>query len=201
MSFKKLSKGVFAEISETTTTKSAVQSFTEMHEAELNELIGDYSRPTLKKTRDYYDAPLLEEYKEAIERYKQFTNNPSFIELINTLSELENRIIKSNSILNLEIKLARQKQNVGDTQKEWVIAKSHFKQEGANQYERVYLGKVLEDGRIEDTDGNVYDERQGRALEQKAVTICVSRMKAKLEGHQSLDSIQAKLARLAPGEP
>lgn len=191
--YKQMSKGVFSGITETRNAKSALQVFVSTHEEEVADLEQDYSMQRSKFRRDHHDPELLEEYKKDLKVYKDFISNSKFVEMINMLGELENRMIKSNAILNLEIKIRRQKQKVGDTQKEWLIAQTQFKQEGLNQFERVYIGKVLDDGRYEDSKGITYEKNQISKLEHKAVGMCVSKMTEKLNAHKSLQQIKSSL--------
>lgn len=191
--YKQMSKGVFSEITETRNAKSAMQVFVSTHEQEVADLKLDYDGHNYKRRRDYHDKELLEEYSEEAKLYKEFISNPKFIEMINMLGELENRMIKSNAILNLEIKIRKQKQKVGSKEKEWLIAQTQFKQEGLNQFERVYIGKVLDDGRYEDSSGLTYEKNQISKLEKKAVGMCVPKMTEKLNAHRTLQQIKSSL--------
>lgn len=192
LNHSKLLKGVFAEIVGSLETQSDIVSFINRHHARLEEL--NNKKNDKFRLIGIGRGKQIKEYEEIIDLYKSITSNKEILTILNTLAEIENKLIKSSALLGLEenLKISKNKQTIGGVTKERIVASAPFKVENTiNQVIRIYIGIINEKGQIEGNDGKIYKDFQ--EMEPDYIRLIAVEMMKRINKHETLVEIKDSL--------
>lgn len=195
LNHSKLLKGVFAEIVGTIETQSDIVSFVNRHRARLVEL--NNKKNDKFKLVKIDRVKKIKEYEEIIDLYDLITSNKEVLTILNTLSEIENKLIKSSALLSLEdnFKISKNKQTIGGITKERIVASAPFKVENTiNQVIRIYIGIINEKGQIEGNDGKIY--KNFEEMEPVYLKVIAAEMMKRISDQETIEEIKESLKGL-----
>jgi len=195
LNHNKLLKGVFSEIVGSVEKQSDVVSFVKRQQARLAELKNKKNETF--KLRGIDRAKKVKEYEEIINLYETIVNNKEILTILNTLTEIENKLIKYSALLDLEnnFKISKNKQTIGGVTKMRIVASAPFKVEDTiNQVIRIYIGVINEKGQIEGNDGKIYKNFQD--MEPVYLKVIAEEMLNRISKHESLEEIKDSLKEL-----
>ncbi len=133
-------KGIFTELNETSTRKSAFTAFLETEDISSDVAV-DNSEIGLIRKRVYKELQQLKA------EYIDLIGDPNVKELFSRLEKLETAIVQHRSALATEVKLTMLNQKRGGSETSYVVARAPFYNPNNVKAEiRAYLGKAEELG-------------------------------------------------------
>ena len=192
LNHSKLLKGVFTEIVGSLEHQSDIVSFANRHRARLNNKKNDKF-----KLLGIGRVKQIKEYEEILGLYDSITNNKAVLSILNTLAEIENKLIKSSALLGLEdnFKISKNKQTIGGVTKIRIVASAPFKVENTiNQVIRSYIGIINEKGQIEGHDGKIYKNFQ--EMEPVYIKVIAEEMMRRISEQESVEEVKESIKGL-----
>jgi len=168
-------KGIFTELLESDSKKSAFEMFLKSENINLNVLKGK-SEIAINRNK------ILNDYTGYKDEYNQIFNDKANLEVFHKMRLLEILILQSRSILNTSVKLGLINQKRGGSETSYVIARSPFYNPDNVKAEiRVYLGKTSEINRpIEELSRDLLFMEEAERQIVKAMNEVVERTKEKI---------------------
>lgn len=133
-------KGIFTELNETSTRKSAFTSFVETEDISID--------VTQEKSEiGHIRKRVFEELQKLKEEYIDLIKDPKVQELFARLEKIETAIVQHRSILVTDVKLTLLNQKRGGSETSYIVARAPFFNPNNVKAEiRAYLGKTEELG-------------------------------------------------------
>jgi len=168
-------KGIFTELLESDSKKSAFEMFLKSEYINVNVLKGN-SEIAINRNK------ILNDYTGYKDEYNQIFNDKANLEVFHKMRLLEILILQSRSILNTSVKLGLINQKRGGSETSYVIARSPFYNPDNVKAEiRVYLGKASEINRpIEVLSKDLLFMEEAERQIVKAMNEVVERTKEKI---------------------
>ena len=168
-------KGIFTELLESDSKKSAFEMFLKSEYINVNVLKGS-SEIAINRNK------ILNDYTGYKDEYNQIFNDKANLEVFHKMRLLEILILQSRSILNTSVKLGLINQKRGGSETSYVIARSPFYNPDNVKAEiRVYLGKASEINRpIEVLSKDLLFMEEAERQIVKAMNEVVERTKEKI---------------------
>ncbi len=133
-------KGIFTELNETSTRKSAFTTFVETEDISID-VTQEKSEIGLIRKRVY------EELQKLKEEYIDLIKDPKVQELFARLEKMETAIVQHRSILVTDVKLTLLNQKRGGSETSYVVARAPFYNPNNVKAEiRAYMGKAEDFG-------------------------------------------------------
>ena len=195
LNHSKLLKGVFTEIVGSLEHQSDIVSFANRHRARLAEL--NNKKNDKFKLLGIGRVKQIKEYEEILGLYDTITNNKAVLSILNTLAEIENKLIKSSALLGLEdnFKISKNKQTIGGVTKIRIVASAPFKVENTiNQVIRSYIGIINDKGQIEGHDGKIYKNFQ--EMEPVYIKVIAEEMMRRISEQESVEEVKESIKGL-----
>ena len=168
-------KGIFTELLESDSKKSAFEMFLKSEYINVNVLKGN-SEIAINRNKIFND------YTRYKDEYNEIFNDKANLEVFHKMRLLEILILQSRSILNTSVKLGLINQKRGGSETSYVIARSPFYNPDNVKAEiRVYLGKASEINRpIEELSRDLLFMEEAERQIVKAMNEVVERTKEKI---------------------
>ena len=168
-------KGIFTELLESDSKKSAFEMFLKSEYINVNVLKGN-SEIAINRNKIFND------YTRYKDEYNEIFNDKANLEVFQKMRLLEILILQSRSILNTSVKLGLINQKRGGSETSYVIARSPFYNPDNVKAEiRVYLGKTSEINRpIEELSRDLLFMEEAERQIVKAMNEVVERTKEKI---------------------
>ena len=168
-------KGIFTELLESDSKKSAFEMFLKSEYINVNVLKGNSEIATNRNK-------IFNDYTRYKDEYNQIFNDKANLEVFHKMRLLEILILQSRSILNTTVKLGLINQKRGGSETSYVIARSPFYNPDNVKAEiRVYLGKASEINRpIEELSKDLLFMEEAERQIVKAMNEVVERTKEKI---------------------
>ena len=168
-------KGIFTELLESDSKKSAFEMFLKSEYINVNVLKGNSEIATNRNK-------IFNDYTRYKDEYNEIFNDKANLEVFHKMRLLEILILQSRSILNTSVKLGLINQKRGGSETSYVIARSPFYNPDNVKAEiRVYLGKASEINRpIEELSRDLLFMEEAERQIVKAMNEVVERTKEKI---------------------
>ena len=168
-------KGIFTELLESDSKKSAFEMFLKSEYINVNVFKGN-SEIAINRNKIFKD------YTGYKDEYNEIFNDKANLEVFHKMRLLEILILQSRSILNTSVKLGLINQKRGGSETSYVIARSPFYNPDNVKAEiRVYLGKASEINRpIEELSRDLLFMEEAERQIVKAMNEVVERTKEKI---------------------
>ena len=168
-------KGIFTELLESDSKKSAFEMFLKSEYINVNVLNGNSEIATNRNK-------IFNDYTRYKDEYNEIFNDKANLEVFHKMRLLEILILQSRSILNTSVKLGLINQKRGGSETSYVIARSPFYNPDNVKAEiRVYLGKASEINRpIEELSRDLLFMEEAERQIVKAMNEVVERTKEKI---------------------
>ena len=168
-------KGIFTELLESDSKKSAFEMFLKSEYINVNVLKGNSEIATNRNK-------IFNDYTRYKDEYNEIFNDKANLEVFHKMRLLEILILQSRSILNTTVKLGLINQKRGGSETSYVIARSPFYNPDNVKAEiRVYLGKASEINRpIEELSRDLLFMEEAERQIVKAMNEVVERTKEKI---------------------
>ena len=168
-------KGIFTELLESDSKKSAFEMFLKSEYINVNVLKGNSEIATNRNK-------IFNDYTRYKDEYNEIFNDKANLEVFHKMRLLEILILQSRSILNTTVKLGLINQKRGGSETSYVIARSPFYNPDNVKAEiRVYLGKASEINRpIEELSKDLLFMEEAERQIVKAMNEVVERTKEKI---------------------